>query len=82
MGIVLCIGENLKQRESEQTNKVLDEQLRANLEHLGDNWTNVVIAYEPIWAIGTGKIASADQTQEAHEFIRNWFKQNVSEKAS
>jgi triosephosphate isomerase len=82
LGVVLCIGENLEQREKEQTNAVLDEQLKSTLESFNGNWDNVVIAYEPIWAIGTGKIASADQTQEAHEFIRKWVKTNVSDKVA
>eukprot|EP00347_Sterkiella_histriomuscorum_P021198 403334866 len=80
LGVVLCIGENLQQREQELTNQVIDEQLRTTLDSFNGNWDNVVIAYEPIWAIGTGKIASADQTQEAHEFIRNWIRDNVSAK--
>ena len=44
-----------------------------------ESWEKVVIAYEPIWAIGTGKIASADQTQEAHQFIRKWIGENVNQ---
>ncbi|CDW83065.1 triosephosphate isomerase [Stylonychia lemnae] len=77
LGVVLCVGENLEQREKELTNQVLDEQLRSCLASFDGQWENVVIAYEPIWAIGTGKIASADQTQEAHEYIRQWVRDNV-----
>ncbi len=44
----------------------------------GGNWDNFVVAYEPLWAIGTGKIASNDQTQEAHTFIRGWLKKHAS----
>ena len=74
----MCVGENLEQRESERTNEVLTDQLDAVRDSFSGNWDNVVIAYEPVWAIGTGKIASSDQTQEAHEFIRNWIASNVS----
>ena len=82
LGIVLCVGENLEEREDEQTYQVLSEQLTVAAEPLKGNWSDVVIAYEPIWAIGTGKIASADQTQETHEMIRKWIKDNVGPKVA
>ncbi len=56
--------------------------MEAVKEALEGHWENIVIAYEPVWAIGTGKIASADQTQEAHYFIRNWVASNVSEEVA
>jgi triosephosphate isomerase len=83
LNVVYCIGENLEQREKEQTNKVLEEQLTIVLQIISSSqggWNGIVIAYEPVWAIGTGKIASADQTQEAHEFIRSWVKSTAGEK--
>jgi triosephosphate isomerase len=68
---VFCIGETLEQRESGQTMAVLEEQVRAGLDNIeltgGDQ---LVVAYEPVWAIGTGKTATEAQAQEAHSFIR------------
>jgi triosephosphate isomerase len=68
---ILCIGETLYQREKSQTFAVLEEQIRKGLADIAaDRMGRVVIAYEPVWAIGTGKTASNDQAQEAHAFIR------------
>jgi len=68
---VFCIGETLKQREADQTLKVLEDQVRAGLAgvELADGG-RLVVAYEPVWAIGTGKTATEAQAQEAHAFIR------------
>ncbi len=69
--MVLCIGETLAERESKQTLPVLEKQLRSGLADVpGNDMDQVVIAYEPVWAIGTGKTATTDQAQEAHAFIR------------
>ncbi len=69
---VLCIGETLEQRQQERTNAVLSEQLDAVLEVTGiAGFAKAVIAYEPVWAIGTGETATPEQAQNAHEFIRN-----------
>ncbi|MBK7104065.1 MAG: triose-phosphate isomerase [Ignavibacteriae bacterium] len=68
---ILCCGESLEERENGTTFKVVESQIRACLSGLSDEEIkNVVIAYEPIWAIGTGKTASPEQAQEVHEFIR------------
>ncbi|NOQ77723.1 MAG: triose-phosphate isomerase [Methylococcaceae bacterium] len=68
---VLCIGETLEQRESDTTFAVIDEQLNAVIDMAGvDALANSVIAYEPVWAIGTGKTASDEQAQEVHKYIR------------
>ena len=68
---VLCVGETLEQREQDETFNVVDAQLTAVIEKAGiETFSNAVIAYEPVWAIGTGKTASDEQAQEVHEFIR------------
>jgi triosephosphate isomerase (TIM) len=85
IGVILCCGESLEQREREETIAVVTSQLGAVAKELNGNtehWKKVVIAYEPIWAIGTGKVASAQQAQEVHEAIRAWLKKEVGEKAA
>lgn len=68
---VLCIGETLEERESDTTFAVIDGQLNAVIDMAGiDALANSVIAYEPVWAIGTGKTASDEQAQEVHKYIR------------
>ena len=68
---ILCIGETLEQREADNTFTVLKQQVDMGLEHSNEeDVLKVVIAYEPVWAIGTGKTASPEQAQEAHTFIR------------
>ncbi len=68
---IVCIGETLAEREAEQTLSVLDRQLRTGLEGLSPNRiASMAIAYEPVWAIGTGRTATSAQAQEAHAHIR------------
>jgi triosephosphate isomerase len=70
--ILFCIGESLEQREANQQNEVCKAELEGSVFHLtAEQWANVVIAYEPIWAIGTGKTATSDQAEEIHAFIRS-----------
>jgi triosephosphate isomerase (TIM) len=68
---IVCVGELLAEREAGQTEKVLDTQVRGSLAGLtGEQMEETIVAYEPVWAIGTGKTATAAQAQEAHSFIR------------
>ncbi|MCI5145988.1 MAG: triose-phosphate isomerase [Candidatus Electrothrix sp. AR3] len=68
---VFCIGETLEEREEENTFKVLEDQLTQGLNGVTEEqMSRVVIAYEPVWAIGTGKTATKEQAQEVHAFIR------------
>lgn len=69
---VLCVGESEKERESKETFSVLDKQVKKGIESFSsDDLETLVIAYEPVWAIGTGKTATTDQAQEAHQFLRS-----------
>ena len=76
-----CIGEKLDEREAGKTQAVNERQLAAIRESISD-WSNIVIAYEPVWAIGTGKTASPEQAQEVHDQLRAWLKKNVSREAA
>ena len=68
---IVCVGETLEQRERGEVEKVLGTQIKGSLAGLGPKeLQETVVAYEPVWAIGTGKTATADQAQEAHAFIR------------
>ncbi|EEY64624.1 triosephosphate isomerase, partial [Phytophthora infestans T30-4] len=81
LGVIACIGETKDHREANQTVAYITEQLDAYAAGIND-WTNVVIAYEPIWAIGTGLTASPEQAQEVHASIRAWLKEKVSPEAA
>lgn len=77
--VIACIGESLPQRESGELWDVLDGQMAALKSHVqAKDWSDVVIAYEPIWAIGTGVVATPDQAQEVHAWLRKWVTDNVS----
>lgn len=77
LSVIACIGELLEEREDGRTMVVNQRQLAAIAAKVTD-WTKVVIAYEPVWAIGTGKVASPQQAQEVHAFLRKWLLENVS----
>ncbi|MDE2594214.1 MAG: triose-phosphate isomerase [Burkholderiales bacterium] len=67
---IVCVGETLAEREAHQTESVVEAQLKAVIDTLGEQMSAVVVAYEPVWAIGTGKTASPAQAQAVHAFLR------------
>jgi len=74
---LLCVGETLEQREAGETETVVAEQINAVTELVGiDAFRNIIIAYEPVWAIGTGKTASPEQAQAVHFFIRGLLRKD------
>lgn len=75
----ICIGETREERESGQTNRVLRAQIEASLQ--GVDCSRIVLAYEPVWAIGTGLTATASQAEETHSYIRGVIKDLFGEKA-
>lgn len=77
LNVIPCIGEQLEEREAGKTTEVCFRQLKAIADNVSD-WSKVVLAYEPVWAIGTGKTASPEQAQEVHAAIRSWLADNVS----
>jgi triosephosphate isomerase len=77
--VIFCIGETLELREAGKTNEVLETQIAGGLDGVGID--SIVIAYEPVWAIGTGKTATPEQAQEAHEFIRSRLRATYGGKA-
>jgi len=75
--IIFCFGEELEDRKSDNHFNVVGSQLKNGIFNIdAAAWKNVVLAYEPVWAIGTGETASADQAQEMHAFIRNLVAEN------
>ena len=71
MRVIFCFGEELADRQSGNHEKIVESQLRNALFHLSANqWSKIVLAYEPVWAIGTGETASPEQAQDMHAFIR------------
>lgn len=81
LNVVLCIGEQLAERENGTTNDILKAQMDACKDSVAD-WSKVVVAYEPVWAIGTGKVASPQQAQDTQAYVRTWLKDNVSEEVA
>ncbi|XP_041986279.1 triosephosphate isomerase [Aricia agestis] len=76
--VIACIGETLEEREANKTEEVVFRQTKALLPAIGNNWANVVLAYEPVWAIGTGKTATPQQAQDVHASLRKWLAANAS----
>jgi triosephosphate isomerase (TIM) len=78
LDVILCVGETLAEREANHTEQVLDVQLRGSLANIPPGLVSrITIAYEPVWAIGTGKTATPDQAQHAHAYIRQRIAQAV-----
>ncbi len=81
--VILCVGETLDQRRSNQTETIVETQLAGSLESISsDQLARVVIAYEPVWAIGTGQNATPDQAEKVHQFIRGWLDGQFGETAA
>ncbi|XP_043595850.1 triosephosphate isomerase [Bombus pyrosoma] len=76
--VIACIGEKLEEREAGKTEEVVFRQTKAIADKI-KSWNNVVLAYEPVWAIGTGKTATPQQAQEVHAKLRDWFSKNVDQ---
>lgn len=71
---IICIGETLSEREANRTFDIIDTQLSGIFKEIHlEETESLLIAYEPVWAIGTGKTATPEQAQEVHQYIRNWF---------
>tara|TARA_B100000768_G_scaffold50068_1_gene48837 strand:+ start:224 stop:973 length:750 start_codon:yes stop_codon:yes gene_type:complete len=79
MQIIFCFGEKWEERSIGKHFMVVESQIKNALFHLkNENWESIVLAYEPVWAIGTGQTASPEQAQEMHAFIRNLVKENYN----
>ena len=79
---ILCVGEQLAERDGGKTLEVVEDQLATAFDGMGgEQALRTVIAYEPVWAIGTGRTASPDQAQEVHGFIRNWLTEKFGDVA-
>lgn len=80
---IVCVGETLKDRESDRTEEVVGRQLAGGLKDLTEvQLLNTTLAYEPVWAIGTGRVATLEQAGEVHRFIRGWVGQKFSRTAA
>ncbi|KUO63307.1 triose-phosphate isomerase [bacterium BRH_c32] len=80
---ILCVGESLEEREKNITKDVVKKQLLVGLDSVSsDQAEGIIIAYEPVWAIGTGKTASPEQAQEVHEFIRTLLEEKYSKETA
>jgi len=80
---IVCVGENLAEREAGNTFKVIENHIKGSLVDISvEDMSKVVIAYEPVWAIGTGKTATPEQAQEAHKYIRDLLKKMYGEESA
>lgn len=81
--VIFCCGEDINQREKDLHFEIIEDQLKSTVFNLSANdFSKIVIAYEPIWAIGTGKTATSDQAQEIHGFIRSLITNNYNKDIS
>eukprot|EP00347_Sterkiella_histriomuscorum_P016515 403352888 len=78
LSTIICIGDSLEERERGETNDVIKLQLDA-IKDVVKDWSKIVIAYEPVWTIGTGRNISSQVAEEIHQLIRQWVVQNVNE---
>ena len=80
---IVCVGETLEEREADKALDVIKTQLQGCFKgFVSLDMMNVVVAYEPVWAIGTGKTATPEQAQEVHKFIRSWLESTFSDEVS
>lgn len=79
MTVIFCCGETLEEREAGSTTTVVFRQLDALRQAGITDWSHIVVAYEPVWAIGTGKVATPEQAQQVHVDIRAWIKEKVDD---
>lgn len=78
LAVILCVGETLLERESALVEEVISRQIKFVLNALTlDELSKVTIAYEPVWAIGTGETATPEQAQQVHAFIRGWWQRKI-----
>ncbi|GJN93029.1 hypothetical protein Rhopal_006074-T1 [Rhodotorula paludigena] len=83
ISVIFCIGETLEERESNKTEEVVARQTEALAKVIAeDDWKHIVVAYEPVWAIGTGKVATPEQAQDTHNYIREFIAKRVSQKVA
>ena len=83
MEVIFCFGEVLEDRKNEQHFKVVESQIKNALFHLNsDSWKSIILAYEPVWAIGTGETATPEQAQEMHAFIRDLVAQKYTSRVA
>ena len=83
MQVIFCVGEELSERENNNYFEVIKTQLKEGVFHVdSDQFKNIIIAYEPVWAIGTGMTAKSQQIQEMHKFIRDLVKNSFGDEIS
>lgn len=78
LNVILCVGETLDQRQQNHTEAVVQSQLEGSLAAIDADPARLVLAYEPVWAIGTGVVATPDQAEAVHAFIRQWLRGRYS----